>query len=207
MRLPDTPSVISSPASVVGREHCDSLNGAMTDLFGRPLALVNHSQKTEGTGAGKILATFGRFSSGSSRTVALQRYLENNLHLRLPLDGSTAYAMTWKKLITPSGRRYCRLAVSERRMSGRDFGGWPTLNTEGWRSDGELRLLSKICENANEYLVLSHRACRSKQERWWTRGELPKKSHGRINPDLYRWLMGFPPEWDQALSAGDTETR
>lgn len=206
MTSPIISNVIGSQESVGGHSPCDLPVGQMTGLFGQVLPRVNHSAPMVETKGRKIVATCGRFSYRSSRTIGLQRSLESNLRGRLPLGGSTAYAMTWKRLITPSGRRYCRLAVSERRTNGRDCGGWPTPNTEGWRSDGELRLLSKLCQSANEFLVLSHRACRSKQMKWWNRGLLPKESRGRINLSLYRWLMGFPIGWDRAEKQRGTET-
>lgn len=48
-----------------------------------------------------------------------------------------------------------------------ESGYWPTPNTEGFRSDGELALLAKQASTHKEYLLMSDRACKSKRERFW----------------------------------------
>lgn len=51
--------------------------------------------------------------------------------------------------------------------SGNESGFWPTPNTEGYRSDGELLMLSKKAESHQEYLAMSDRACNSKRKKFW----------------------------------------
>lgn len=48
-----------------------------------------------------------------------------------------------------------------------ESGYWPTPNTEGYRSDGELAMLARKLDNHAEYLAMSDKACRSKRERFW----------------------------------------
>lgn len=97
---------------------------------------------------------------------------------------------------------------------------WPTPNCGGYRSDGELRLLANATDSPAEYEAMSHRACRSKRERWATptvhgnynRRGLSSKSGdgpatqvgGKLNPTWVEWLMGWPLDWtDCAASATD----
>ena len=59
-------------------------------------------------------------------------------------------------------------ALSERltlalRTSGSVSGLWPTPNTEGYRSDGELKLLAEMVGDTPEFQAMSSRACRSKK--------------------------------------------
>ena len=46
-------------------------------------------------------------------------------------------------------------------------GYWPTPNTEGYRSDGELLMLSRRLSDRAEYMAMSDRACNSKRETFW----------------------------------------
>ncbi len=59
----------------------------------------------------------------------LQERLAAALVKKLPQPaGSTLFSMTWKDLITPAGRRVCRLRASGRRTSDSGCGSWPTPN-------------------------------------------------------------------------------
>ena len=102
-----------------------------------------------------------------------------------------------------------------------DSGYWPTRNTEGYRSDGELAMLARKLDNHAEYLAMSDKACRSKRERFWPtatayKGWSPNHNRAdtddrldytvereafrpgqqtppmRLNPDWCEWLMGWP---------------
>jgi len=70
--------------------------------------------------------TSGRRGTTSSKSAALQRYLENRLRAKTQTLGSTLYTMTWKPWRTPSGRCRSRLRASVRRTSATDSIGWPT---------------------------------------------------------------------------------
>jgi|TARA_B110000211_G_C13784274_1_gene423350 hypothetical protein len=44
---------------------------------------------------------------------------------------------------------------------------WPTPNTRGYRSDGELKMLSRATVDHTEYRDMSNQAASSKRERFW----------------------------------------
>lgn len=95
---------------------------------------------------------------------------------------------------------------------------WPTPNTIGFRSDGELLLLSRRLEDRGEFLAMSSRAANSKRERAWptpsaskgsSQAALTRKSgasrendrldhavmasdSGQLSPEWVEWLMGWP---------------
>lgn len=56
----------------------------------------------------------------------LQQKLECALRERLPLAGGMMWPQTWKQKVTPSGRRYCQLAVSAGRTKETGCGLWQT---------------------------------------------------------------------------------
>lgn len=95
---------------------------------------------------------------------------------------------------------------------------WPTPNTQGYRSDGELRLLASACVNADEFEGMSKRACLSKKQKAWPtpttrdhkdgtnvagvpvnallgRAVGPTKTTGSLDPTWVEWLMGWPLYW------------
>jgi hypothetical protein len=78
----------------------------------------------------KTKEIYGPLFFVSSPSAGLQSSLANKLMARFPTGGSTEYAMTWRELVTPSGRPYCQLAVSVRHTSGSDssgvLSGWTT---------------------------------------------------------------------------------
>src|SRR6266850_4062773 len=43
---------------------------------------------------------------------------------------------------------------------------WPTPNTEGWRSDGELSLRARKVPTWEEFLALTNRSSKSKRNKW-----------------------------------------
>ena len=117
-----TPNAISSPASADG--HMPSLlpDGPMTDLFGQEVAPVSHSQARLEAGklGGKTMdGISGLIGSASSLNARLTRSLVSRLPK--PEIGSMKSAMTWKRWVTPSGRQFCRLAVSVSTMRALGF--------------------------------------------------------------------------------------
>lgn len=123
---PDTHNATSSLASADGPTPCGSQECQMTDLFGQVPVRASRSASRESSAARQMSATSGRNSSVSSASVALQSSLENRLKQQFASAGSTLFRMTWRPLVTPSGRRLCRLAVSALRTSGHGCGLWPT---------------------------------------------------------------------------------
>jgi len=65
-------------------------------------------------------------------------------------------------------RRATEASVARRRKLGKQISleaavMWPTPNTEGYRSDGELKLLAEMVGDTPEFQAMSSRACRSKK--------------------------------------------
>lgn len=122
--LPGLSDAIGSPASVAGISLSGSPDGAAKS--GQLPYPVSPSPRRVKAKVKPIRAIFGRTSSGSSRSAALQQSLENKYRPRLDLDGSMEYSMTLKRRATPAGRSFLLLAASARRTSDRDCTGWPT---------------------------------------------------------------------------------
>lgn len=93
-------------------------------------------------------------------------------------------------------------------------GFWPTPNTIGYRSDGELRILANAGLSEAEFRAMTHRAAESKRQKWLptptvqdacnnggpsqaNRNTPPLNSvvGGALNPPWVEWLMGWPIGW------------
>ena len=122
----DTPSATSLLASEAGAKPCDSPAGPQTDLFGQALAPARALARPGKAKASTTTATYGRYLPPSSASAALQLSLASRLHQLFDLDGSIEYALTWKKLVTPSGATYFALLARAHRTSGSGCTGWPT---------------------------------------------------------------------------------
>lgn len=85
--LPGIPSVTSSPESVYGATLYDELVGQMTGPSGPEVVRANLSARQARKLGLMTSGTFGRTSSGSSSSAALQSSLESRLMQRLDMDG------------------------------------------------------------------------------------------------------------------------
>ena len=83
------------------------------------------------------------------------------------LGDSEPSLVTWPRSGLMLGGQCWELPTLERRTDASESGYWPTPNTVGYRSDGELLMLSRKLDNHQEYLAMTDRACRSKRERYW----------------------------------------
>jgi hypothetical protein len=126
MTSEDSANAISSLESECGVTPYASLDGKMLDLFGRAVVLAPVSAPQEKAKGLQTLVTSGRLGIDSSASAALQSSLENRLMQRLDTAGSTLFNLTWKRKVTPLGRRYLERAVSARRTAGSDCTSWPT---------------------------------------------------------------------------------
>lgn len=81
--------------------------------------------------------TYGRRSSTSSSSAALQSSLASKLRVLTDSAGSTLYTLTWKERATPSGLRICALRASGHRTSGSGSTGWPTAAARDWKDGHE----------------------------------------------------------------------
>lgn len=123
---PDTRSAISSPASGAGVTRCVSQASETMSLFGLDHAPANHSAPPEKAKASTIPVISGRRGFGSSESAALQHSLESRLRAGMASLGSTLFRLTWKRRLTPSGRRIFALRGSARRISGNACTSWAT---------------------------------------------------------------------------------
>lgn len=124
--LADSPSAISSLASVSGAWPYAEQDGQTQDLFGLEVVLANLSARQAQELGLLTSGTYGRISTGSSKSAAMQSSLESKLRAATQTLGSTLYKMTWKDWDTGSGRSRFRLRASVRRTSETGFIGWPT---------------------------------------------------------------------------------
>lgn len=129
-----TRSATSSPASAAGRLPCDALDGMTLDQSGPAPAHANLSARQAREKGLLTSGTYGRTSSTSSSSVALQQSLASRLQALTASCGSTLYRLTWKQRATPSGRQICALRASAHRTSDSASTGWPTAtSTEALR--------------------------------------------------------------------------
>jgi hypothetical protein len=120
--------------------------------------------------------------------------LESRLRARLPLAGSTMWRLTWKRRVTPSGRRILALRVCGRHTSGSGSITWLTPTAvERWSKDwivmtknGTPRRRYKNGKTSSLGLTQQVRMLESTQA-------------GSVNPAWLAWLMGFPAAWVSGL--------
>jgi len=121
-----SPSATSSLASAYGPWHFAAPAGQTIDLFGPVPVLANLSARQAKALGSLTSGTYGRHSTTSSASAALQSSLENRLRAKTSSLGSTLYKMTWKAWDTGSGRSRSRLRASVLRISATGSTGWPT---------------------------------------------------------------------------------
>ena len=127
---PDTHNATSLLALEDGASHCAWRAGQTLDLFGPAPALANLSARQAKARGLLTSGTYGRPSSTSSSSAALQSSLESRLRALMGSCGSTLYELTWKQRATPQGLPICALRASARRTSGSASTGWPTPCTQ-----------------------------------------------------------------------------
>lgn len=183
-------SATSSPASGAGHSLPSKLDGHPTASYGQDRVRVNLSAR-QATEEGLLMkGTSGPSGTGSSNSAALQRSLESRLRARMQILGSSLYKLTWKDWTMPSGPRRFRLQASARPRSETAYTGWPTprLGKSGGRGKASRAKQGRIEDVAQTtpYPIPGD-----------TRSGLfaPMDDIVPLNPNLSRWLMGYPPEW------------
>ena len=131
------PSATSSQASPAGPLRLPLPTGPRIAPCGPEAARANLSARQASRQGLMTSGTFGPPGIGSSRSVALQRYLVSRLQARLRNLGSTLYRLTWKDWVMPSGRLLSRQRASVPRTSGTEPTGWPTATTRDWKDGPE----------------------------------------------------------------------
>lgn len=140
----DTTSATFSPESADGAWRSVSSAGRTSAASGAVHAHVNLSARQAKAMGLLTSGTCGPRSTGLSASVGRQSSLASRLAANVSCRGSILYRMTWKRLVTPSGRVIFRLQASARRLSGSGFIGadWPTpagTDGKGGYAGGRLR--------------------------------------------------------------------
>lgn len=185
-------SATSSRALAAGHLRSEWLVGTTRDLFGPAPALANLSARQAKAKDLLTSGTYGRRSSISLSSGALQLSLENRLPGVLDSNGSTVFAMTWKPSTTPARRPIFRLVASPRRINGNASSGWlPTP-----RASMGTHMITWARAETGEH--------RSQLEDYlaWRYLEAGGQRIRAVNvcPHLCQTIMGYPPFWlDSAM--------
>lgn len=136
-------------------------------------------------------------------------------------DGLAEFSETWPSAGMMRNGRTFRRRPWALPIAASASGLWPTPNTEGYRSDGEIAMLTKRLTDYGEFRAMTHKAAASKRNRFWPtptatmhKGSSPAaltrkdgqdrsrdrldhfiqstEGDGKLNPTWVEWLMGFP---------------
>lgn len=205
--LTGSPSVIFSLVSAAGLSRSDLREFRKIRLSGREARLANRLARQESNSDSSTRDTSRPYSSTSSASADLQSSLGNKLRQQLENRGCVIYKLTWREKTTPSGLPYSQLVASAHRTSETDCSlahtTWPTPRS----ADGEKNVrtldgaLSEIQRKGGPQDV-AQAAAITQPIRITAFGQILTGSDagmgnsGQLNPAHSRWLMGYPPEWD-----------
>lgn len=124
--LLDFDNAISSPGSPAGVLPCVSPEFLRKPNCGPEAVPASRSAQRESSEGNPTNGICGQPGSISSRSAALNEFLVSRCRARFDSVGSMEYAQTWKRKATPSGRSYWEHTARARRISDKDFTGWPS---------------------------------------------------------------------------------
>jgi len=207
---PDTINATSSPESEAGLTLSDSQECQTTTHSGPEAALANPSALPPETEKElTTLAISGPYGKSSSASATLQSFLGSRLKMLLGTVGSTLYRLTWKNKVTPLGRPYLALVASALHTGVNGCTGWPTPNAsqhnyyenpDGWLARQEQRAR----DGKSKFAVNLGVAAKFASGTTPSGSPVGTDAKDHVNPDLARWLMGFPTGW---TSYAPTATR
>lgn len=172
-------SATSSSEFSVGLRLSDSQASPRTEQSGLDRAHASPSAPLGDKKESMTSATYGRSSSASSRSAALQLSLESKLRQNLAGNGSPMYELTWKHWDMLREGRICALRGRARHISGSGSTGWLTPCARDWKGYTK-RAGESLCNQLSRLYG----------------------GTGTPNPKWIAWLMGYPLKWDDcAVSA------
>ena len=124
MTLEDMSNAISLPALEDGHLPLNGPDGK--DQSGPEAVPVSRFRSREKEKAMPTNAISGPLFNNSSPSASLQWSLESRLRQKLEGSGCPLYDLTWSQWDMPAGAQICRQRASARRISDKDFSGWPT---------------------------------------------------------------------------------
>ena len=221
-----------SLASEDGPTPSSWLAGIQLEMFGQDPALANHSVSPRinphSLMRSKTSDTYGLSGESLSPSAVLQSSLESRLRANLDVNGSLECVLTWKHWDMQSGQQICALRASTRHTEDNDFTGWPTPDTVAiWDgTDFETQRQALLARRERTRIAVKEgrstpgsgrsmslqMAAQSTQASGMTTtspsADLSTglSNTGVLNPELCRWLMGYPADYAQGLSK-DTGTR
>jgi len=133
----DTRNAISSPGLECGATRSGRPDGPTTGQSGPDRARASLSARQAKERGLLTSGTYGRTSTGLSRSAVLQSFLASRLRARTASLGGTLYLLTWKERATPAGQSIPALRASVRRISDSGSIGWPTPTTRDWKDGSE----------------------------------------------------------------------
>lgn len=125
----DTRSVTSSAEFVGGQKPSELQDSQELIESGAHPCPVNRYRMPVNTKARQMNGTCGQNSIQSSASSALQQSLANSLQVRMDVNGSMEFRLTWRNLVMESQRQICQLQALARRIEDSDCSGlhgWPT---------------------------------------------------------------------------------